>query len=81
MLHRDPQVGDTVIYKQPSDTPPRFGISIHPAVITATHWSDDGKTQIWVDLTVFFHGWDSAPVMRIPRGTHMTEGACWWERS
>ena len=80
MLKRLVQVGDMVIYKDSNDAPPRFGKSIHPAVVTATHWSDDGKTQIWVDLTVFFHGWSPAPVMKVPRGTQASDSAVWWER-
>ena len=74
------KVGDIVLYKPSNDTPSRTDAFLHPAIITATHWSDDGKTQIWVDLTVFFHGWDPAPIMRVPRGTAASVGACWWER-
>ena len=81
MLKREVEVGDMVIYKPSADTPSRTSVSTHPAVVTATHWSEDKKTQIWVDLTVFFHGWDPLPVMMVPRGTPMTDSACWWERS
>ena len=80
MLHYNIQVGDTVIYKQPNDEPPRFDRVVHPAIVTATHWANDGKVQIWVDLTVMFHGWSPAPVMRVPRGTPASDGAVWWER-
>ena len=74
------EVGDIVIYKPSNDTPSRTAAAVHPAIVTRVHPSEDKKIVLWVDLTVFFHGWDPLPVMQVPLGTAGRSTACWWPK-
>ncbi len=67
------KVGDTVLYKESEDVPPRSSVHIHPAIVTLI--ADD-----LCDLTVFFHNWNAEPVNSVPLGDEKTDGNCWWPR-
>jgi hypothetical protein len=68
------KVGDIVIYKEYSGYPSKHGITTHPAIVNCTGDKDT------LDLTVFVLGGPVESVMDVPRGTHDTDGHCWWER-
>lgn len=69
------KVGDTVIYKQPEDQVPWYGVHEHPAIVTKV-WSSDV-----LDVTVLPHGGTHIiPVQSLERGCMSTDRDCWWER-